>query len=102
MGTNKYQQITEARNLLELPERASMEEIKSNYRNLIRQWHPDTSKETREKCTEVTAGIIAAYNTIIDYCNQYSLKKKSGSISQKKSGGVNVLVMIRCGQVRHI
>jgi hypothetical protein len=37
MGTNKYQQITEARNLLELPERASMEEIKSNYRNLIRQ-----------------------------------------------------------------
>jgi len=71
MGTNKYQQITEARNLLELPERASMEEIKSNYRNLIRQWHPDTSKETGEKCTEVTAGIIAAYNTIIDYCNQY-------------------------------
>jgi DnaJ-class molecular chaperone len=62
-----------------------MEEIKSNYRNLIRQWHPDTSKETREKCTEVTAGIIAAYNTI-----------------QKKSGGVNVLVTIPCGQVRHI
>jgi DnaJ-class molecular chaperone len=68
---NKYQQITEARNLLELPERASLEEIKANFRNLIRQWHPDISEETKEKCTEMTAKIIAAYAMVIDYCNHY-------------------------------
>jgi DnaJ-class molecular chaperone len=68
---NKYQQITEARSLLELPERASLEDIKGNFRSLIRQWHPDISEETKEKCTEMTAKIIAAYAMVIDYCNHY-------------------------------
>jgi len=42
---NKYQEITEARALLELPERATIEEIKSNYRRLMRKWHPDHAPE---------------------------------------------------------
>ena len=67
----KFEQITEARKLLELPERASMEEIKANYRNLMRQWHPDISKETKEKCSAVTAKIIAAYDIISEYCSHY-------------------------------
>ena len=68
---NKYQQITEARKLLELPERATMEDIKRNYRNLINAWHPDRCPEGKETCTEMTAKIISAYRTIIDYCNSY-------------------------------
>jgi len=36
----KYQKIYEARKLLELPERATMDEIKTGYRNLIKKWHP--------------------------------------------------------------
>jgi DnaJ-class molecular chaperone len=68
---NKYQEITEARKLLELPERATMEEIKVKYRNLTMKWHPDRCKETKEKCTEMTAKIVAAYRIIIEYCNHY-------------------------------
>ena len=68
---NKYQQITEARKLLELPERATMEDIKRNYRNLINAWHPDRCPQGKEKCTEMTAKIISAYRTIIDYCSSY-------------------------------
>ena len=68
---NKYQEITEARKLLELPERATMEEIKANYRKLIRKWHPDRCKKTKKKCTEMTAKIVAAYRIIIAYCNHY-------------------------------
>jgi DnaJ-class molecular chaperone len=68
---NKYQEITKARELLELPERATMEEIKANYRNLIRKWHPDRRKESKKRCTEMTVKIVDAYRTIIDYCNQY-------------------------------
>ena len=69
--TIKYQDIIEAKELLNLPERVSMEEIKSNYRKLISQWHPDKCKENSEKCNEMTQKIIAAYNIIISYCNQY-------------------------------
>jgi len=68
---NKYQEITEARKLLELPERATMEEIKSNYKRLLSKWHPDKCRENNEQCNEVTKKIIAAYNIIITYCNQY-------------------------------
>jgi DnaJ-class molecular chaperone len=78
---NKYQEITEARKLLGLPERATMEEIKTNYRNLIREWHPDRCKETMEKRTEITARIVAAYKIIIDYCNHYRF-----SFSKKEVG----------------
>jgi DnaJ-class molecular chaperone len=69
---NKYQRITEARKLLELPERATMEEIKSQYRSLLAQWYPDKCRENEEQCNEMTRKIIAAYKTIIAYCSQYT------------------------------
>ena len=31
-----------------------MEEIKSNYRKLIMQWHPDKCRSNNEKCNEMT------------------------------------------------
>ena len=67
----KYQDIIKAKELLNLPERASMEEIKSNYRKLINQWHPDKCNENIEKCNEMTKIITSAYKTIMIYCNQY-------------------------------
>ena len=66
-----YQQITEARKLLELPEQASLAEIKANYRNLIRKYHPDRCPDNHAECTEMTARLTLAYKTIITYCNQY-------------------------------
>ena len=51
---NKYQDITEARKLLELPQRATMKEIKSNYRMLLAKWHPDRCSENKEQCNEMT------------------------------------------------
>jgi len=68
---NKYQKINEARKLLELPERASMKEIKSNYRKLLNKWHPDKSRKNSTERNEMTRKIIAAYNIIIAYCKQY-------------------------------
>jgi DnaJ-class molecular chaperone len=67
----RYRDIVEAKDLLNLSERASMEEIKSKYRELISQWHPDKCNERDEKCNEMTRKIIAAYNIIMAYCNQY-------------------------------
>lgn len=68
---NRYEEITEARNLLELPERATMEEIKASYRKLIRKWHPDRSKESKKKTTKMAARIVAAHSLIMEYCNHY-------------------------------
>ncbi len=77
----KYKQINAARILLGLPERATMEEIKGNYRALIRKWHPDKCKTNNEKCKEMTTKIIGAYRIINDYCNNYKF-----SFSEKEVG----------------
>jgi len=69
--TNKYQEISEARNLLELSESATLDEIKSNYRALLTRWHPDRCTEGTEICNEMTRKVIASYKTIIAYCNEY-------------------------------
>ena len=68
---NTYQQILAAREILELPEQATMAEIKGNYRKLIRQWHPDRCHHDQERCKEMSAKIIVAYRTIVKFCDQY-------------------------------
>ena len=67
----KYQQITEARECLELPEKATMGEIKSSYRRLIARWHPDKCEKDKIKCHEMTQKIIHSYKILLKYCSEY-------------------------------
>ena len=78
----KYQQINTARIMLELPEPATMEEIKSNYRALIRKWHPDRCQADREKCEEMTTNIIDAYRIINNYCKNYKFSFSKKEVSK--------------------
>jgi len=71
--TKTYQELTIARNALELPEETTLHEIKAHYRKLLKQWHPDTCPEPPEHCHEMTRKIIAAYNRIMAYCNSYKI-----------------------------
>lgn len=82
----KYQQINAARKMLELLERATMEEIKSSYRSLIRKWHPDRSEENREKSKKMTTKIIAAYRIINDYCTNYKFSFSKEEVNNYLSG----------------
>ncbi len=68
---DKFKVITDARELLELPETASMAEIKTHYRRLLDKWHPDKCAGSKTKCTEMTQQLIAAYNILVNYCEQY-------------------------------
>ncbi len=77
----KYQQINQARIMLELPERATMEEIKLNYRNLIRKWHPDKCDSNRDNCKEMTVKIISAYRIINEYCRNYKFSFSKEEVS---------------------
>ncbi len=83
---NKYERITEARKLLEVPERATMKEIKSSYRHMLRTWHPDTCGEPKEICEQMTARIIAAYEMIIAYCDHYRFSFSKQEVRNHLSG----------------
>ena len=75
---DKYQIISKARTVLELPESATMEQIKANYRRLIKKWHPDSCAEKHEVCEEMSRKITDAYRITLDYCSNYmySFKKE--------------------------
>ncbi len=68
-----YHEIMQARELLELPEQASWEDIKTRYRTLIKTWHPDQCKDEQDrvKYNEMTTKINAAYAVIRAYCTAY-------------------------------
>jgi DnaJ-class molecular chaperone len=71
-----FDQISEARKVLELPEFATLKQIRENYRRLIKEWHPDKNiihtdiDELKAKETR-THEIIRAYKTISAYCANY-------------------------------
>lgn len=66
-----FDKIDRARKVLELPESATMEHIKANYKKLVLRWHPDRSRHDKEACEEMTKKINHAYGVIVNYCNQY-------------------------------
>ena len=73
-----FDQITKAREVLDIGENATMEEIKNSFHKKILFWHPDKCKLPPEKCRQNSTVIIDAYKTIMDYCSHYrfSFKRK--------------------------
>ncbi len=83
---NNYQEITEARKLLELPESATMEEIKAQYREMLKRWHPDKCNENNDQCLEMTKKLISSYKIILEYCNRYRYSFAQEEVAKYLSG----------------
>ena len=69
--SSKYDAIREAADILGLSERATMRTIRTSYKELMKQWHPDACGKENEECKIMTQKIIRAYKTILQYCNNY-------------------------------
>lgn len=76
METTYYDTITRARRILELPETATLKQVRDQYRRLVKTWHPDkhvihldvaSLKEKQDR----TNDILWAYKTISAYCADY-------------------------------
>lgn len=66
-----YDEITEARNVLELPETATKDTIRAHYRRLLSRWHPDKNRAEPDACHDMTIRIVAAYKVLMEYCRNY-------------------------------
>ena len=81
-----YRDISAALQILELPERATMQTIKSHYRRLLAQWHPDRCRSGDSgECAEKTREIIAAYQLLVRYCAAYEYSFSAGEIERHLS-----------------
>ncbi|MFO7929624.1 MAG: DnaJ domain-containing protein [Candidatus Humimicrobiaceae bacterium] len=68
----EYKDIENARRILEIGEKESINSIKKKYRKLSLKYHPDKCKDTsKAECEEKIKEINQAYETIMDYCFKY-------------------------------
>ena len=68
-----YNQIDEARKLLELSDAATLKEIKSAYKALAKRYHPDKNSDSSDTTdtTEMMQKLNAAYQLLMSYCTDY-------------------------------
>ncbi|KUG19584.1 dnaj-class molecular chaperone [hydrocarbon metagenome] len=65
--------IREAADILGIADRASINEIRSRYRALVREWHPDISPHAPDDTHDEMVRLNEAYSILIDYCMQYEI-----------------------------
>jgi len=68
---NTLERIHRARTVLELPEHATLREIKNSHKRLLKKWHPDRCRKSLEECHEKTAEINESYEVILSFIEQY-------------------------------
>ncbi len=81
----RYEQLTKARKTLGISEEATLDEIKSSFRDLIRRWHPDKSKQRTEKQSDKSREILNAYKFIMEYCREFKISFSKESVDKYRS-----------------
>lgn len=79
-----FTQIDQARRILDLGERATLEEIKDAYRKLSLKYHPDRCKdENKQEYEEMAKKINHSKDVLLTYCAgyRYSFKEKDVRIN---------------------
>lgn len=92
MGTFKpentmrqFQKIDAARKLLKLPEYATLDDIKTAYRKLAHQYHPDQCEGDKYQCEMKFRKVTEAKNELIDYCVNYAFSFKEADMAKNKN-----------------
>ena len=80
-----YERLTAARNVLNLGEEATLEEIKAAFQNLIRKWHPDKAGDDTRVHHDKSREIIEAYKAIMDYCKKYKFSFSRETVNHYRS-----------------
>lgn len=71
--SSSSEELIKAKTLLGLSDRTSLIEIKSQYKNLMKTWHPDKHLEDEDKAKEMSILINNAYEIIMQFVKEYRL-----------------------------
>jgi DnaJ-class molecular chaperone len=76
-----FKKIDAARKLLALPDSATLDEIKSAYRRLASECHPDKLEEAEKKSGEARfRQLTEARDILLNYCAQYRFSFKQTDV----------------------
>ena len=87
MRANRYRRIEEARKALGLGEEATRDEIRSAFRELSRQYHPDRCRDRdTSACREEFEKIVRAREILERYCENYRYSFREEDIRRQPPG----------------
>jgi len=67
-----YKELNKARRVLDIPEIATLKQIKFAYHKLVMKYHPDKCERNKKSfCTKKTAEINHAYKILTTYIQNY-------------------------------
>lgn len=66
-----FEALVKAKTLLGLHDKASRSEIKSRYKSMMQQWHPDKHPQDPKTAHQMSAQINQAYETVMSYCDTF-------------------------------
>jgi hypothetical protein len=79
MTNAEWREITAARELLALPEQATLAEIKKAYRRLAKKHHPDLAGSGGAADGSEMRRLVAAYQLLMAYCREYRFPLAPGA-----------------------
>jgi DnaJ-class molecular chaperone len=74
------EELIKAKTLLGLSDRTTLAEIKHQYKQLMKKWHPDMHPDNPDKAKEMSILINNAYEQIIHFTKHYMLDLSESSI----------------------
>ena len=84
---DKYDRITNAREILGLNETETLTSIKDKYKRLVKRYHPDVCKLNPKESKKKTVQLNEAYKVILDYCNNYQYSFTKSEVEKHLSPG---------------
>jgi hypothetical protein len=76
------QALREAADILGIAEKASINEIRSRYHALVKEWHPDVSDYDSEDTHNTMIRLNDAYDILIGYCMQVEISFRPEDLKQ--------------------
>jgi DnaJ-class molecular chaperone len=66
-----FDKLVKAKTLLGIHNKATLHDIKTRYKVLMHQWHPDKHPDDLQTAHAMSTQINDAYATLLEYCSAY-------------------------------
>ena len=79
--------LREAADILGIAEQASINELRSRYHALVKEWHPDVSYYDSEDTHNTMIRLNDAFDLLIGYCMQFEISLRPEDLRQTTETG---------------
>jgi len=78
-----FDTLIKAKTLLGLSDKATLSDIKTRYKNMMQEWHPDKHPDDADTAHAMSTQINEAYALLLEYCSKYEFNFDEEHLREK-------------------